>query len=341
MQLSYILGALGAGAIIKSLLPQYLTSDYFLNKVVVITGGSKGLGLILARQLIEQGARVAFCARDPLELKEAETELQEMGGEARSYICDVAHEDEVKDWISQVVGDFGDIDILINNAGILQVGPMESFGHEDFEQAMDVMYWGIVNTTLAALPFFKEKKSGQIVNITSVGGEVSIPHMLPYSGAKFAAVGFSRGIAAELRKDNIHVTTILPWLMRTGSYVNGIFQKDNRKEFKLFSFSSSAPLLTLDATTAARRILRAVRVRKTEKVIGPQARAAIEVEHFLPGLTSYVFGMVNRLLPAEPENRGHEKGSEITNRYEDAEVAGIRIFGKKAQEQHQTGQPSR
>lgn len=337
MKASKILWTLGTGLVLKTLYPRLTHNDYFLNKVVVITGGSKGLGLILARQLLEQGARVAICARDAVELEEALEDLNQIGGEVRGYTCDVGKKNQVEDFFSQLVGDFGSLDIVINNAGILQVGPMESFSHEDYERAMDVMYWGIVNSTMAALPYFKEKKSGQFVNITSVGGQVSIPHMLPYSGAKFAAVGFSRGMTAELRKDNIFVTTILPWLMRTGSYVNGVFQKDNKQEFKLFAFGSTAPLLTLNAEKAAKRILKATRERKAEKAIGLQARLAIEVDHFLPNLTSSVLGIVSRILPGDPEIIGHEKGEEIRQRYADSEFPVAREVGKKAREDHQTG----
>src|SRR5690606_19122277 len=127
---------------------------------------------------------------------------------------------------------------------------------------MDVMYWGIFHTTFAVLPHMKERGEGQIINITSIGGKVSVPHLLPYSAAKFAAVGFSEGMTVELRKHNIFVTTVIPGLMRTGSYVNALFQKNDRLMFKIFSAISSAPLLTITAKKAARLTIRAIKGRK-------------------------------------------------------------------------------
>jgi len=230
---------------------------------------------------------------------------------------------------------FGSLDILINNAGVIQVGPMETFRHEDFESAMDIMYWGHVNTTLAVLPHMKERKTGHIVNVTSIGGKISVPHLLPYNAAKFAAVGFSEGIAAELRKDNIYVTTIVPWLMRTGSYVNAFFPEGNKKEFKLFAFSSTAPFLTISADKAARRIIKALKNRKPFKIVGFQAKVFNEIHHFFPNLTIKVLGAVSKLIPAEHRQKPLEKGKSITERFGNAEVLGAKKIGEKVQRDHQ------
>ncbi|WP_408095562.1 SDR family NAD(P)-dependent oxidoreductase [Peredibacter sp. HCB2-198] len=302
------------------------------NKVVLITGGSKGLGYVLAEHLIKEECKIAICARDESELENAKDHL---GKDVLTLRCDVSKEEEVNQLVSDVIKHFGKLDILINNAGVIQVGPMETFKRSDFETAMDIMYWGIVNTTLAVLPHMKERKDGHIVNVTSIGGKISVPHLLPYSAAKFAAVGFSEGIAVELRKDNIFVTTVVPWLMRTGSYVNAFFQRGNKKEFKLFAFSSTAPLLTISADKAARRIVKALKERKAFKIVGFQAGLLNEIHHFFPNLSVKVLGTVSEFIPAEPKKAPLEKGKSISERFDDAEVPGAREVGKKAQADHQ------
>lgn len=302
------------------------------DKVVIITGGSTGLGLVLAEHLLKEKCKIVICARDEGDLQKAKSHL---GGGVFTFQCDVGHEEEVKGLIASVMQEFGKVDVLINNAGVIQVGPMETFEHKDFESAMDIMYWGIVNTTLAVLPHMKERKDGHIVNVTSIGGKVSMPHLLPYNAAKFAAIGFSEGIAAELRKDNIYVTTIVPWLMRTGSYVNAFFPQGNRKEFKLFAFSSTAPLLTISADKAARRIIKALKSRQAFKIVGFQAKIFNDLHHFFPNLTIKFLGAVSKFVPAEHRKVPLEKGKSISERFNNAEVPGAKAIGKKVQEDHQ------
>lgn len=306
-----ILTLLGGAIIGKKLLNQALRPESLQDKVALITGGSKGLGLVLAEHLIEEGSRIAICARDESELKNAKIHLEESGAKVMTYVCDVAKREEVEHLINAVIEHYGCLDIIINNAGVIQVGPMEAFNRAQYQKAMDIMYWGIVNTTFSALPHMKSRKQGHIVNITSIGGKVSVPHLLPYSAAKFAATGFSEGSAAELRKDNIYVTTIIPGLMRTGSYVNAFFQKGNRKEFKIFSMISSTPLFSLSVNRAASTIVTAIKERSPFEVIGFEARALMEINHFFPKLTNVIFSIASRLLPADYHETSLEQGRYI------------------------------
>ncbi|MCO4756151.1 MAG: SDR family oxidoreductase, partial [Bacteriovoracaceae bacterium] len=287
-----------------------------------------------AKQLLQEGANVAICARDTDELESAKSRLDKLGDNVLTLVCDVTKEDQVKHMIDDVIETYGHVDILINNAGIIQVGPMEAFSKADYEKAMDVMYWGIANTTFEVISHMKNRNKGQIVNITSVGGKVSMPHLLPYDASKFAAVGFSEGSAAELRKDNIYVTTIAPGLMRTGSYVNAVFQKGNQKEFRLFSLLANMPLATLSAETAARKILAATRERKAFKVIGPQARFLIEMHHFFPNLTTRILGLISKQIPRTSE---HEtvKGMDLEQRNIGRNAHGIDRLAQRAKEKYQ------
>jgi short-subunit dehydrogenase len=335
MWMKSIVSLVSAGWAIKKAMYSSVEHVSLRDKVVFITGGSKGLGLVLAEELFREGCRIAICARDEADLEEARRELSALGAEVFSVSCDVSDKAQVEEAIRKVIGHFGRLDILVNNAGVIQVGPMESFSAQDYEKAMNIMYWGVAYPTLAVLPQMRSQGGGHIVNVTSIGGKVAVPHLLPYSAAKFAAVGFSEGITAELKKDKVYVTTVIPWLMRTGSYVNAYFQRDNRALFKLFSFMSSAPVLTVNAERAAKKIVEALKEKREVKIIGFQAKLAMDFHHYFPELTHRIFGLVNELLPDQDQPPGLERGKEITERHDDAEVPGIRKFGEAAQAAHQ------
>lgn len=198
--------------------------------VALVTGGSRGLGLLVAEELMAAGCSVAICARDVEELAAAQEKLERGGGRVLTIPCDVSDRAQVGRMVQTVELELGPVELLVNNASIIQIGPLESLTLEDFHHAMDVNYWGTVHTTLAVIPVMRERGYGRIVNIASIGGKVAIPHLLPYDGAKFAVVGFSEGIRAELAREGISVTTVVPGLMRTGSPVNAFFKGDAEKE---------------------------------------------------------------------------------------------------------------
>jgi NAD(P)-dependent dehydrogenase (short-subunit alcohol dehydrogenase family) len=281
------------------------------DKVAIVTGGSRGLGFLLAKELADGGARVALCARSEPELEKAKSRLVESGACVFAFPCNVAVKKEVDEFVGHVLDKFGGIDLLINNAGIMSVGPLASQTDKDFQEAMDVMFWGAFNFIMAVLPHMRGKRSGRIANITSIGGKVSVPHLLPYSAAKFALMGFSEGLRAELRKDGILVTTVVPGLMRTGSYVNAQFRGFQNAEFSWFGAAAATPLLAMDAKRAARKIVRAVREGIAELTLTPQARLAALAEGLSPGLTAEMLGLVNRLLPPPDGCDVARRGTEL------------------------------
>jgi NAD(P)-dependent dehydrogenase (short-subunit alcohol dehydrogenase family) len=284
------------------------TARYSLrDKVVLITGGSRGLGLVLARQLCAAGGKVALIARDAEELGRAKADLARRGGGAVLTVqCDLLDEGQIKSAVRQIIDRFGKIDILINSAGIIEVGPLEHMTREDFERAMRLHFWAPFELISQIVPEMRTWGGGRIVNISSIGGKVAVPHLTPYSASKFALTGFSDAIRAELARDNIHVTTVAPGMMRTGSHVNAKFKGKHDAEFGWFAASAGAPLISMNADRAARKILAACRRGQPSLTLTFAARTAIFGNALFPNLTGYWMKTVNRFLPRAGNDEGNE-----------------------------------
>lgn len=308
------IAAVATGAyVLKSTISRFFEYD-LRNKTVLIAGGSRGLGLVMAREFAREGSRLVLCARDEEELQQARADVEEFGAKVMTVPCDITDRQAVKEMIATVNNHFGPVDVLVNNAGIIQVGPLEVMTMEDFERAMQSHFWGPLNTILAVLPWMRQNKSGRIVNISSIGGKVSVPHLLPYSASKFALVGLSKGLRAELMKDGISVTTVCPGLMRTGSPRNADFKGQHRYEYAWFSISDALPLLTVSAENAARQVVRACKRGQAELVISVPAKVAVLFDSLFPELMSQMLGLANQILPA-PGGVGTQsiKGRESTS----------------------------
>ncbi|HEU5458867.1 MAG TPA: SDR family oxidoreductase, partial [Pyrinomonadaceae bacterium] len=289
--------ALAGGAVLLKSALSHLFEYDLRNKTVLITGGSRGLGLVMAREFAREGARLAICARDEEELERARMDLDSFNVDVMAFKCDVRDRQEAADMVAAVTNRFGHIDVLVNNAGVIQVGPIEVMTHEDFELVMQAHFWGPLNTILAVLPSMRQRRQGRIVNISSVGGKVSVPHLVPYSASKFALVGLSKGLRAELMKDGIVVTTVCPGLMRTGSPRNADFKGQHRFEYAWFSISDALPLLTVSAENAARQIVRACKRGQAELVISIPAKIAVLFDALFPEAMYQILGLVNQFLP--------------------------------------------
>ena len=322
------LAGVGVGLAGWKLYERVRSGESMAGRVVLITGSSRGLGLALAEEFAGQGARLVICARDQRELETARGRLETQAAEVLALTCDVSVQEDVQSLINQATARFGHIDVLVNNAGVIQVGPLEAQSLTDFQEAMDVMFWGTVYPTLAVLPQMKQRGSGHVANITSIGGKISLPHLLPYSCAKFAAVGFSEGLRAELARHGIKVTTVVPGLMRTGSHLNAYFKGKNEDEFTWFSLGATLPVAAMNARRAARRIVAAIRRGQAELILTPQAKALAMIHGLVPGTTADLLGVINRVLP-QPEGRdqdrhlGRESETPLTR-------SPLTAFGRKA-----------
>jgi short-subunit dehydrogenase len=274
--------------------------DSFTGKVVAVTGGSRGLGLALARRLAREQAKLALIARDDRELARAKSELLSLGSVVTTWPCDVCNQSLAESTVQRIGQEFGQIDILINNAGEIVVGPLGTMTRADFERALDIHFWAPLTLTFSALPYLRKTKNSQIVNIASFGGRLAVPHLTPYCVSKFALAGFSDAIRAELAASKIFVTTVAPGLMRTGSHKNALFKGNHQDEFAWFSLGSSNPLLSMHADRAARQILDAVRRRRPDLVIIIPARIGIIAQALFPNFVAQIVKLIARLLPAKP-----------------------------------------
>lgn len=286
-------------------------------KVVFITGGSRGLGLAMAEEFARRGAKVAICARDSEELVRARQCIErEVGATVRTFVCDVSNQAQVESTVQEVKSHFGTIDVLVNNAGVTSVGPVENQTMADFEQAMKVNFWSHVYATLAVLPDMKSRPEARIVNITSIGGKVSLPHLLPYSCSKFAAVAFSEGLRAELGTSGVKVVTVAPGLMRTGSHINADFKGKHTQEFTWFSLSGTNPVTSISVSRAAKQIANATESGRAELIITWQAELLARIHGVAPGLTTELLGLVSRTLPSASESdekrKGRDSGNSVT-----------------------------
>lgn len=285
--------------------------DDLRGQTVFITGSSRGLGLAMAEEFARHDCKVILCARNERELMRAQEQVSRADARVETVVCNVGDQQQAQQAIAEARRKFGPIDILVNNAGIISVGPILTQTLDDFRESMDVMFWGTVYPTLAVLPEMVERGRGRIVNITSIGGKVSVPHLVPYACAKFAAVGFSEGLYAELKRYGIHVLTVVPGLMRTGSHLNAQFKGKHEKEYGWFALSGTNPLFSISVERAARQIVKATRRRQPELVVSWQAELLARSHGIAPELTLRALALVNDLLPtAEGATAQRKSGKE-------------------------------
>jgi short-subunit dehydrogenase len=288
--------AAGAYVAYRALIAQMRRYD-FRNRVAVVTGGSRGLGLLLARRLAAEGARVAICARKEQELNRAGQELRDRGADVLQYQCDLTDPGQLEDFFATVRYDMGPVDVLINNAGLMQVGPVETQTERDIEEAMAIHFWAPLRAIEQVAPDMIRRGHGRIVNISSIGGKVAVPHMLPYCASKFALSGLSQALRAELAKYGVFVTTVCPGLMRTGSPRHAWFKGRHREEYTWFSIGGSMPGLSMNADTAAKRIINACRYGRAVLTLSLPAKLGATMNVLAPEITAELSSLAAQLLP--------------------------------------------
>jgi NAD(P)-dependent dehydrogenase (short-subunit alcohol dehydrogenase family) len=272
-----------------------------VNRTVVISGGARGLGYLLAREFARRGARVFVLSRTGDEIGRAVAQLRSDHLDVDGLRCDVRDPNDVAGAVSSIVQRSGRLDVVVNNAGVIQVTPFENAHVEDFEESLRTHFWGPLHMIRAALPYLR-RAGGRILNVSSIGGRIGVPHLAPYCAGKFALVGLSESLRPELAKDGIAVTTATPGLMRTGSHLRVGIRGHHRREAKWFAAMIATPLTSMNADRAARIIVRACLSGKAHVTPGIQARTVEILNAAAPELVATMSSLVTRgLLPGPAE----------------------------------------
>src|SRR5262249_12316432 len=185
-------------------------SDGIKDKVVIITGGSSGIGAASAKYLAARGAIVALAARRKDKLDSLVSEIAKLGGKASAFCCDVTKKENVKAVVHAVVAEHGRLDVIVNNAGIMPVRPMQDCNTDEWDAMVDINIKGVLYGIAAALPIFVKQNGGQFINMSSIAGvKVFAPGGTVYSGTKFAVRAISDGLRLEVGP-KIRVCSIEP-----------------------------------------------------------------------------------------------------------------------------------
>lgn len=196
------------------------------DKVSVVTGGTKGIGLAIAEALVRGGAKVFVCGRDRTDVRDAVSHLSQLGA-VEGEVCDVRSEGQVRQMLDEAVRLFGGVDILINNAGIGIMGKtVEEITPDEFRQTIETNLLGVYYACHYAIPQLKSRGGGYIINISSLAGQNAHPRMAAYNASKFGLNGFSEALMQEVRQDNIKVSYVCPGSVNT--YFGGDTPSDDK-----------------------------------------------------------------------------------------------------------------
>lgn len=270
-------------------------------KAALVTGGSRGLGLLIAEELTRRGCRVLVCSRHQEELERAAA--HDPTGRLRTVRADLTVEDDLRKVVEAVRTELGKLDILVNNAGVIISGPQETMRAHDYERLLKIHFWAPYYLTNELLPELRQSGTGRIANICSIGSKVAIPHRLPYAVSKYALCGYSEGLRAELKKDGILVTTVCPSIMRTGSQVRALFKGDLKREYAGFRLMSAIPGMSVSAERAARMVVNSIEYGDAELLIGPAAKIGARLQALAPETMALGLELAEKVLPQSQNTR--------------------------------------
>ncbi|HEY0561377.1 MAG TPA: SDR family NAD(P)-dependent oxidoreductase [Frankiaceae bacterium] len=253
--------------------------------VAVVTGAGSGIGRALARALAERGARLAL-SDISASVDETVAQCTALGAEARGYRLDVADRDAVFAHADQVMADFGQVNLVVNNAGVSVNAPVGELSEKDMQWLMGINFWGVVAGTQAFLPHLEASGKGHLVNISSIFGIIAVPTQAIYNASKYAVRGFSEALREELLMAGspVGVSVVHPGGVKTGivAHSRGTAGKDQSREEFAAAFDKIA---VTKPAGAARTILRGVERDKARIFVGPDAHALQLLQH-LPARVS-------------------------------------------------------
>lgn len=248
----------------------------FKDKVIAITGGSEGIGKALTDILLREGAKISTCGRNVDKLNNLK--IQYPGNNLHTITADVSIEEDCKNFISSTISKFGDIDILINNAGISMRALVIDTDIATLKQVMDINFWGTVYCTKFALPSIL-KKRGVVVGVSSVAGYRGLPGRSGYSASKHAVNGWMEALRTEVMEQGVHVMWVCP-----GFTASNIRNAALNKEAKPQGESPLDEKKLMSAEECARHIIRAIDKRKRTLLLTVTGKETIFLNKFFPAL---------------------------------------------------------
>jgi len=253
------------------------------NKVAVVTGAGSGIGRQLAHQLAKAGAELVLA--DVVEKKLQQT-VGELHGQTKitSHVVDVSKKDQVYAMAEAAIKAHGHVDIVINNAGVTVLQPLDEVSYEDFEWVMDVNFWGVVYGTLAFMKHLKGRGEASVVNISSVNGFIPFPNNGPYNCSKYSVYGFNETLHQELTGTGVVVTSVHPGGIKTDIVRNAKVHTSPGGGDKLQITDRFDTMARTSAEDAAKAIIGAIKGKKKKLLIG---------------LDAYAMDLAKRLAPEE------------------------------------------
>lgn len=264
-------------------------------KVALVTGGSEGIGRAIAARLAQENYHVVIAARDAAKLTAAASDLKtQFATPVVPMPTDVRDPKQVQALIEQIMADFGQLDVLVNNAGLYSTGPTEEFTLEDWHRVIDTNLWGYIHTIHAALPHMLAKKSGAIVNLCSVAGKVPMPYHTLYTTSKFAISGLSQSLSAELSPKGVQVCAIYPNIIKTNFPEKAVMQgkdlEDQKARYQQLDQTLSVPFIE-KPDDVAKAVWDAIENNESEHILG-SAKLMSGMHAVLPSLTQRMVRMI-------------------------------------------------
>lgn len=260
-----------------------------MTSTVLITGASQGSGRATALLFARNGYDVALAARQPERLESVAHQIEALGQRAIAVPTDVGNAEQVERLVAKTLETFGQVDVLVNNAGICLSGAIEQTSLADWHQIMDTNFWGYVHTVQALLPHFVERKTGAIANVGSFGGKMPLPQMTAYCASKYAVTGFTESLRLELAPQGIHVCAIHPGVINSDFLERAQFRSTTEQVSDTMRQRMQATLQSAwvsQPEDIAQAIWNAIRHQKPEIVVGATFWAT-ELHRLFPSVTQW------------------------------------------------------
>ncbi|WP_420590712.1 SDR family NAD(P)-dependent oxidoreductase [Bacterioplanoides sp.] len=268
----------------------------FANKVVVITGAASGIGRALAQQLSADGAHLALSDVNMDGLEETKASLKG-AGKVTLHTLNVADRAAWEAYAETVVADHGQVDAIINNAGVALSETIEKMSYEDMEWIVDINFWGVVYGTKTFLPLLKARPEAAIINVSSIFGIIALPTQGAYNATKFAVRGFTESLRQELASTNVMVTTVHPGGIKTNIVRNGRMKTSMAGEKSLEQQAREfEKMAKTTPAQAASTIIDGTLKGKRRILIGSDAKAMDRTQRLFPIKYTDIFGWVLRKL---------------------------------------------